>query len=99
MYPLEESHRAVPDRRSSQVWSTARRWLAGDRTHSRRDRPQPTVETLEGRVLLSLTPVPRNAKFPFTTIVELRTTMPNGESYLGSGVMVDQFHVLTVGHI
>jgi V8-like Glu-specific endopeptidase len=46
-----------------------------------------------------LSPVPASAPHPFTAIVELQGTFPNGESYVGSGFLVDSYHVLTAGHL
>lgn len=57
------------------------------------------LERLEGRALLSLSPVSATgAKFPFTAIGKLSITFPNNRTFNGSGVMVSRFHVLTAGH-
>jgi V8-like Glu-specific endopeptidase len=58
-----------------------------------------TVEPLEAREVFSLSPVSPTAGRPFTAIVELQATFPDHKSYVGSGVMVDRFHVLTAGHV
>ena len=60
---------------------------------------RPGLEPMEGRTLLSLSPVAPNAGYPFTAIVELQETFPDHKTYVGSGVMVDSFHVLTAGHV
>src|SRR5262245_60377550 len=57
------------------------------------------VEILESREVFSLSPVSPYAGRPFTSIVELQATFPNNRTYVGSGVMVDRFHVLTAGHV
>jgi V8-like Glu-specific endopeptidase len=57
------------------------------------------VELLEGRALLSLSPISASgAKFPFTTIGQLSITFPDGKKFFGTGTMIDRFHVLTAGH-
>jgi V8-like Glu-specific endopeptidase len=65
----------------------------------RRGRALLTLEALESRELFSLTPVSPNAGRPFTAIVELQATFPDHRSFVGSGVMVDRYHVLTAGHV
>lgn len=60
---------------------------------------RPGLDRLEARKVLSLAPVPANAPFPFTAIVQIVATFPNGEVDTGSGVMVDSYHVLTAGHM
>ena len=65
----------------------------------RRVRTLLAVESLEAREVLTLSPVPYNAGYPFTSIVELQATFPDHTTMYGSGVMVDRFHVLTAGHI
>jgi V8-like Glu-specific endopeptidase len=57
------------------------------------------VVCLEGRVVPSLTPVAPNAGYPYTSIVELQATFPDHKMYVGSGVLIDRFHVLTAGHV
>lgn len=57
------------------------------------------IEVLEVRTLLSLTAVPANSAYPYTSIVEITATFPNQKTYVGSGAMVDSFHVLTAGHV
>ena len=59
----------------------------------------PVLQTLEGRELLSLSGVAPNAGYPFTAIVELQMTFPDHKTYVGTGTMVDSFHVLTAGHV
>ncbi len=60
---------------------------------------RPCLDRLESRKVFSLAPVPANAPFPFTAIVQLVATFPNGEVDTGSGVLVDSNHVLTAGHM
>jgi V8-like Glu-specific endopeptidase len=57
------------------------------------------VETLEGRLLLALSAVPRDPPYPYSAVVELRATYPTGKVFVGSGVLIDRFHVLTAGHV
>jgi V8-like Glu-specific endopeptidase len=64
-----------------------------------RRRVQPVVEGMEQRALLSLSPVSPSAPYPYTAIVELQATFPDHKTFVGSGVMVDKFHVLTAGHM
>jgi V8-like Glu-specific endopeptidase len=54
---------------------------------------------LDRRVVPTLSPISSTAGNPFTAIVELRATFPDHMTYVGSGVMVDSFHVLTAGHV
>lgn len=72
---------------------------ASTRRHTRPRKLRPSFDGLESRRLFSLTPVASDAPLPFTAIVKVYGTFPNGQSYSGSGVMVDSFHVLTAGHI
>jgi V8-like Glu-specific endopeptidase len=60
---------------------------------------RPALESLEDRKLMTLTPIAYNAGFPYTSIVELQATFPDHKVYVGSGAMVDSFHVLTAGHV
>jgi V8-like Glu-specific endopeptidase len=48
---------------------------------------------------MSLTPVSPTAGYPYTAITELQATFPDHKTFVGSGVMVDRFHVLTAGHM
>jgi V8-like Glu-specific endopeptidase len=57
------------------------------------------VESLEGRDAFSLSPISPTAGYPFTSIVELQATFPDHRTFVGTGVMVDRFHVLTAGHV
>ncbi len=57
------------------------------------------LESLESRTLLSLTPISPSASYPFSAVVELRATFPDGKSFVGSGALIDRFHVLTAGHV
>ena len=49
--------------------------------------------------MLSLSGIAPNAGYPYTAIVELQATFPDHKSYVGTGTMVDSFHVLTAGHV
>src|SRR5439155_8084816 len=60
--------------------------------HQRRVRTLLAVESLEAREVLTLSRVPYNAGYPFTSIVELQATFPDHTSMFGSGGMVDRFH-------
>jgi V8-like Glu-specific endopeptidase len=51
------------------------------------------LERLESREVFSLTP------FSSPYIVELQATFPDHKTYVGTGAMVDRFHVLTAGHV
>jgi len=76
-------------------------------TTPRQTRPAPqerpatqlALEGLEERLMPSLTPVAPNAGFPYTSIVEIQVTFPSGRSFVGSGALVDSYHVLTAGHV
>jgi V8-like Glu-specific endopeptidase len=57
------------------------------------------MEVLEGRDACSLSPISPTAGYPFTSIVELQATFPDHRTFVGSGVMIDRFHVLTAGHV
>ena len=61
-------------------------------------RMTPTVDRLEAREVLSLTLVSATAGYPYTTMVKLDITYPDGKKFVGSGVMVDSFHAMTAGH-
>jgi V8-like Glu-specific endopeptidase len=73
-------------------------FAAGPRPEARRP-ARLGVESLEERLALSLTPIAANAGYPYTTIVEIQATFPDHKTYVGTGVMVDRFHVLTAGHM
>jgi V8-like Glu-specific endopeptidase len=60
---------------------------------------RPCFDGLESRTVFSLIPVPPNAPSPFTAIVKIEGTFPDGESYVGSGFLVDSYHILTAGHL
>ncbi|MHB1559147.1 MAG: trypsin-like serine peptidase [Isosphaeraceae bacterium] len=82
-------------------------WTLGRRLHQapwRRSNPagrklRPCFDGLESRKVFSLTPVPSDAASPFTAVVKVEGTFPNGESYVGTGFLVDGSHVLTAGHL
>jgi V8-like Glu-specific endopeptidase len=57
-----------------------------------------TVTVLERRENPSLSPVSASAGFPYTSIVKLYMTFPDNHHFVGSGAMIDSFHVLTAGH-
>jgi V8-like Glu-specific endopeptidase len=56
-------------------------------------------ESLERREVLSLTAIPPNAGYPYSAVVELQATFPDHKTYVGTGALVDSFHVLTAGHV
>lgn len=56
------------------------------------------LEILEERTVPSLTAVAATAGFPFTAIVQVKMTFPDSKVFVGTGAMVDSFHVLTAGH-
>src|SRR4051794_24641104 len=60
---------------------------------------RPQLESLEAREVPSLTPLAANAGYPYTAIVELKATFSDHKTFVGTGVMVDRFHVLTAGHM
>ena len=64
-----------------------------------RKQARPVVEGLEARLVLSLTPVAAGSPAPFTAIVKLDITYPDGQQFVGSGAMIDSYHVLTAGHV
>lgn len=65
----------------------------------KRDSFRPCLEGLEERMVPSLTPIAANAGYPYTSIVEIQATFPDGKTFVGSGAMVDSFHVLSAGHM
>jgi V8-like Glu-specific endopeptidase len=71
---------------------------AGPRPEARRP-ARLGVESLEDRLALSLTPIAANAGYPYTTMVEIQATFPDHKTFVGTGVLVDRFHVLTAGHM
>jgi V8-like Glu-specific endopeptidase len=56
------------------------------------------LEVLEVRETPALTAVSPTAGYPYTSIVKLVMTYPNNQVRIGSGALVDGFHVLTAGH-
>ncbi|MDR3620862.1 MAG: Ig-like domain-containing protein [Paludisphaera borealis] len=60
---------------------------------------RPAIEGLEARVVLSLSPVAAGSGIPYSAIVKLEMTYPDGEEMVGSGSMIDAYHVLTAGHV
>ena len=83
-------------RRRTQIQGRGGPDVAG-RTASRKVRP--ALESLEGRALLTLSPISPSSGFPYTTGVELQITYPDHKQFVGSGVLVDPYHVLTAGHV
>lgn len=37
--------------------------------------------------------------YPYTSVVRIEAVFPNGATILGSGAMIDEYHVLTAGHV
>lgn len=60
---------------------------------------RPSLETLEGRMLLSPTLVTNTTVFPARAVVEIFATYPNGRMDQGTGTMVNPNTVLTAGHM
>ena len=48
---------------------------------------------------MTLLPIAANSGYPWSTIVELQITFPDQKHFLGTGVMIDSYHVLTAGHL
>jgi hypothetical protein len=75
---------------------------ATHRRHLSRPRHSPSrrckFEPLERRELLSLTAVPANCGYPWSSIAEIRITFPDRQVYVGSAEMIDSYHALTAGH-
>jgi V8-like Glu-specific endopeptidase len=57
-----------------------------------------TLETLDERIVLSATPTAATG-LAAKAIVDLKVTYPNQKVALGTGAMIDQFHVLTAAHL
>ncbi len=66
---------------------------------ARRRRFLPQLEQLDARIVPSLTPVGYNAGNPFSAVAQVSVTFPNHKSYVGSGAMIDRFHLLTAAHM
>jgi hypothetical protein len=60
---------------------------------------KPSLELLEDRVVPSLTPVSPYAGYLYSAVVEVHVWFLDGKSYVGSGAMIDSFHVLTAAHM
>jgi V8-like Glu-specific endopeptidase len=56
------------------------------------------LERLEDRLTPSLSAVGNVTKYPSSAVVELQITWQNGHHAVGTGVMIDSFHVLTAAH-
>jgi V8-like Glu-specific endopeptidase len=63
-----------------------------------RFRFRPNLDALDERIVPTLTLVPRSAGFPYTSIVKVVATFPNGTTWGGTGAVIDGFHVLTAAH-
>jgi V8-like Glu-specific endopeptidase len=78
-------------------WSTRRPGRSAGRSF------RPNLETLEDRSLPSNSPVLPTANFnagtPNAAVAELCVTYPDGQSAVGSGAMIDSYHVLTAGDL
>ena len=57
------------------------------------------VERLDERVVLSTAPISAVTGLASTAVVDLKITFPNQKSMLGTGAMIDSFHVLTSAHL
>jgi V8-like Glu-specific endopeptidase len=58
-----------------------------------------TLEALEDRMLLSLTPITDTTLFPNSAIVQIEAYYPDGSGAQGTGTMVNANTVLTAGHV
>jgi V8-like Glu-specific endopeptidase len=56
------------------------------------------LERLEDRVTPSLSAVGNVTRYPSSAVVEVQITWQDGHHSVGTGVMIDSFHVLTAGH-
>src|SRR5438105_15541265 len=56
------------------------------------------LEQLEDRVTPSLSAVGNVTIYPSRAVVELQITWQNGTHAVGTGAMIDSFHVLTAAH-
>jgi V8-like Glu-specific endopeptidase len=54
---------------------------------------------LEQREVLTLSPVAAGSAGAFRDVVELQATFPDNKSFVGTGALIDGFHVLTAGHL
>jgi V8-like Glu-specific endopeptidase len=67
-------------------------------------RPRPArrarlqLEGLEERLTPSNTWINNGNIYPYSAAVHLLMTFPSGRSFIGSGALIDRFHVLTAGH-
>src|SRR5579862_5237529 len=83
--------------------------LAKNTFNSRKQKPRtraagqrrfrPGIEALEDRLMPSLTAVPAHTIYPYTAVCEVQVTYPNGGTFVGSGAMVDSYHLLTAAHM
>jgi V8-like Glu-specific endopeptidase len=83
------------------VLASCARWVARNletRPGRAPARARLALESLEGRITPSLTPISSSAGYPFTSIAKLVITFPDNQVYGGSGALIDSFHVLTAGH-
>jgi hypothetical protein len=71
---------------------------ARKRSGRRLARAKPRLEQLEDRLTPSLSPVGNSTAYPYSAVVELQTTWQDGSTSVGSGELIDSFHVLTAGH-
>jgi hypothetical protein len=58
---------------------------------------RPNLEGLEERSVLSMTPI-TSVGYPYSAVVHIFTTFPDGTTVQGSGTMMGPTHVLTAGH-
>jgi V8-like Glu-specific endopeptidase len=75
------------------------RWLFRTPSHPPRPAPvRPSVEPLETRLALSISPVVNTTTAPFSAVVEVEV-VNQGQLFSGSGVLLDSRHVLTAAHV
>jgi hypothetical protein len=71
----------------------------GTRLSKARNCVRVALEPLEDRLTPALSAVANTSVFPASAVVELQTQWQDGNTCVGTGVMIDSFHVLTAGHM
>jgi V8-like Glu-specific endopeptidase len=74
-------------------------WPAARRPSTSRTGVSLCLEGLEDRITPSLGAISNTTSYPYRAIVELHVTFPDGTKSVGSGALVDRFHVLTAAHM
>ena len=74
----------------------SRRPSQASRDHS----AKPSIEQLDARIVPALlNAVPQHTIYPYTAVTEVTVTFPDNKTFVGSGAMIDSFHVLTAAHM